>query len=121
MPASRPPPSLPPERHGAPHPAVLGAVWKALAALAIPALGAALVVWRDAALMELRLDAAQAALAQVRADLTAHLADDAARRTAQDREGRDVAVAQARVDAALAAVRLEIDTLLAALQRRRGG
>lgn len=101
------------------HPAAVRLVWKVVGVVGVPISVAALLLWRDAALTSERLDHLSRSQAATAAALEAHLDSERARLTSQAAADRDAAVAQARLEAALAAVRSTLDAILQALPRRR--
>lgn len=106
---------------GAPHPAALGLVWKIMAALGVPTLGVALLMWRDAALQAERLETLRGEIASIQSSLREHLDAERRRLDAAALAEREAAVAQARLQEAIASVKGQIDALLQALSRRRPG
>lgn len=102
-----------------PHPAAVGFVWKAVGTVSVPIAVAALMLWRDAALTNARLDDLSRANAATSTALAAHLDDERARLAAQASEAREAAVAQAKLETSLTAVRTTLDAILTALPRRR--
>lgn len=106
---------------GAPTPAALGVIWKIAAALGLPALGAALMLWRDSALHEQDIAALRVQLAAISGVLHDHLDADGQRVTNAARDAQSDAVARAKLEAALDAVKEQINVVLTVLQRRRPG
>ena len=105
-------------QNAGPAPAALGLAWKLLGALGVPALAVALLLWRDVALDHAELSVVRADVAGLTAALRAHLDAERARLDAEALKRTDDAVAQARLEAAIAAVRGQIDALLSRLPRR---
>ena len=102
----------------APAPAALGLAWRLVGALGVPALAVALLLWRDVALDHAELSAVRADVVGLASALRAHLDAERARLDAEALQRTDDAVAQARLEAAIAAVRGQIDALLSRLPRR---
>jgi len=102
----------------APAPAALGLAWRLVGALGMPALAVALLLWRDVALDHAQLDAVRGDVAALNVALRAHLDAERARLDSDAMKRTDDAVAQARLEAAIAAVRGQIDALLSRLPRR---
>lgn len=121
---------MPQDEQQGPHPAAVGFVWKAVGTVAVPIAIAALILWRDAALTNARVDdlsRAQLATADAltthvndeRARVAAQVNDERARAAAQTTEERNAAVAQARLETSLTSLRTTLDAILQALARRR--
>lgn len=108
-------------RAESPHPAALGVVWKIGAALAMPALAAALLVWRNDSLQDSQIRELKVKMDAMGAAMAAHADADSKRVEAVADRERDAAVAQARIAAALDAVKGQVDALLTLLSRRRPG
>ncbi|NDC64542.1 MAG: hypothetical protein EBZ59_11290 [Planctomycetia bacterium] len=74
---------------GAPAPAAIGLVWRVAGVLAVPVLGAALMLWRSDALQNQELAALHAENITLRAALDEHLRSDAAAKTAATERERE--------------------------------
>lgn len=95
--------------------------WKLLSALAVPALGTALMVWRNDSLQDAELSRLRMEHAQVVAQLQEHVRDESRRNDAKVVSEREIAVEFANLQGALNTVKGQIDALLQALSRRRPG
>lgn len=102
-------------------PAVMGAAWKVLSLLGLPAIALAAGLWRDVALQAQTIETMRAELVAQHVTMQQHLSEDRSRRDLESEVNKALAVDRARLGAVIDQLKGHIDALLASLSRRRPG
>ncbi len=102
-------------------PAVMGAAWKVLSMLGLPAIGLAASLWRDVALHAQTLETMRAEVVAQHVTMQQHLSEERGRRELASEVEKTTAVDRARLGAVIDQLKGQIDALLASLSRRRPG
>lgn len=99
----------------------MGAAWKLLSMLGLPAIGLAAGLWRDVALHAQTLETLRVELTAQHSALVQHLDAERRRLDVAAEAEKNIAVDRARLGAAIDQLKGQIDALLANLSRRRPG
>ncbi len=101
--------------------ATMGAAWKLLSMLGLPAIGLAAGLWRDVALQAQTIETLRAEMVSQHSILAQHLEVERRRLDLAAEAEKNTAVDRARLGAVIDQLKGQIDALLASLSRRRPG
>lgn len=99
----------------------MGAAWKLLSVLGLPAIALAAGLWRDVALQAQTIETLRGELNAQHVALETHLDVERRRLDAAAEAEKNTAVDRARLGAVIDQLKGQIDALLASLSRRRPG
>lgn len=102
-------------------PAVMGAAWKVLSMLGLPAIGLAASLWRDVALHAQTIETLRAEMVSQHVTMQQHLSEERGRRELAAEVEKTTAVDRERLGAAIERLKGQLDALLASISRRRPG